>query len=501
MGRYSKYRSFYRKLGNRRFQRYDWQRMDQYKKLTVNTLILTLGTVGSKVISLLMLPFYTNILTTAEFGTIDLLLQTANFLIPVCTIGITAAIIRFGLDTRYKKRDVLTTGLLCYGFGFLLCILLSLVAEVIFSLPVARLSQVQSVKNYVVWVLLLIAASSLHSICGAFVRAEQKIRIYAITGLLNTICTILLMILFLKVFGLGIGGYMMAVVIADVFCALFLAVSGKLWRFVSFRNLRLATTRAMIKFSAPLIPATISWWIINLSDRFMIWLFIGASANGIYSVAAKIPLIVTLLAGVFMEAWQVSIIVTKSKQEQTAFFSNIMRSYQSLLFVMAGGVTLFSRFIITFLTSPDFYEAWLYVPLLLISTVFSCLATFVGSIYTVEKKSVAQLITTLIGAASNILLNFILIPIYGIAGAAIATLASFMLVFVIRLIDTRKYIVVHWSPVRFCVSLALLLIQLFVMVNDSGGMQLVQAICLAGLLAANFNPLLTGVKKIVSFRR
>lgn len=78
--------------------------MDRYKKLTVNTLILTIGTVGSKIITFLMLPFYTNVLSTAQYGTVDLLIQTGSFLVPIFTIGIASSITRFGLDNEYKKK-------------------------------------------------------------------------------------------------------------------------------------------------------------------------------------------------------------------------------------------------------------------------------------------------------------------------------------------------------------------------------------------------------------
>jgi len=161
---------------------------------------------------------------------------------------------------------------------------------------------------------------------------------------------------------------------------------------------------------------------------------------------------------------------------------------------------MFFRFIISLMTSPDYYEAWQCVPLLLCSTVFSCLATFIGSIYTMEKKSVSQLVTTLVGAVSNIVLNLILIPRFGISGAAIATLVSFMLVFIIRLIDTRNYIALHWSPVRFCISFVLLMIQIVVMINDWGSVYIIQSVCLAGLIAVNFSPLLSGIKKLIRLR-
>jgi len=126
---------------------------------------------------------------------------------------------------------VFTTGLARYGLGLIVCLLLSLIAGIVFSLPGIRLpAQAESIWQYGVWILILIATSGLHSICGSFVRAEEKLRIYAITGILNTVCNVLLMVLFLKFLGLGIGGYMLAVIIADLISVLFLAISAKLWR-------------------------------------------------------------------------------------------------------------------------------------------------------------------------------------------------------------------------------------------------------------------------------
>lgn len=452
-----------------------------------------IGTMGSKIISFLMLPFYTNILTTAEYGTIDLLLQISNFLTPICTLGVTTGIIRFGLDNRYDKKDVFTTGLLSFEFGFILCLILAL-AAVILPLP-------DQIGQYSIWILALIAASSLHSICGAFVRSQEKVRIFAITGILNTVCNVLLMILFLRVLQLGIGGYMLAVTLADIISILFLAFSSKLWRFTGLKKLRIATTKEILKFSIPTIPATISWWVMEMSDKFMITAFISVAANGIYSVAAKIPSIVSIIAGVFINAWQISIIKTKGKKEQSRFYSNILRAYEAVLFVMAGFVTLFSRLIITLLTAPDYYEAREYVPLLISATVFSCLATFIGNIYTLEKKSVPQLVTMLIGASCNIVLNWILIPRFGISGAVIATLVSFMLLFFIRMVDTRKYMQLVWSPLRFCVSFVLLMVQNIVMMTGWGPVYVIQVVCLIGLIAINYKPVLVAVKKVIASKK
>lgn len=467
--------------------------MNQYKRLTVNTVILMIGTLGSRIITFFMLPFYTNILSTAEYGTVDLLLQISNFLVPACTVGVTVGIIRFGLDNQYNKKDVFTTGLLCFGAGCSLCLIFAMIAKIL-PLP-------DHIGQYSIWIFIFISMSSLLAICGAFIRSQEKVRIYAFIGVFNTVCTVLLMILFLKVLRLGVGGYMLAVTLSDTITVLFLIFSSKLWQFVSLKNLHISTAKEMLKFSVPTIPASIGWWIIDMSDRLMISAFISVNANGIYSVAAKIPSIVTIISNVFINAWQISIIGTKSKAEQSRFYSNIMRSYQAVLFVMASFVTLFSRFIVTRLTAPDYYEAYKYVPLLITTTVFSCLAVFVGNIYTLEKKSVPHLATTAIGAGCNVLLNWILIPRLGIFGAVIATLFSFVLLFVIRMADTRKYIKIHWSSLSFGFSFILLAIQNFVMMNGQKPVYIIQVACIAGIIVANYKALLNGLKKVASFRQ
>ena len=467
--------------------------MDEYKKLTQNTLILMIGTMGSRVISFLMLRFYTGVLTTAEYGIVDLLLQISNFMIPICTIGVTTGVIRFGLDGRYRQRDVFSTALLCLGMGFLVCLIVALAAG---FLPLS-----DNIGPYLFWMLFLVTASSLNSICGAFVRSLERVRVYAIAGILNAVCNVLLMILFLKVFQFGIRGYMLAVMLADTVTALFLIFSNKLWRFIRFGGLYLSTFAEMLKFSIPTIPATISWWIIDMSDRLMITNFLGAAANGIYSVAAKIPSIVTIIANVFISAWQISIIGTENKERQTQFYSSVIRAYTAILFVMASVVTLFAHLIVTLLTTESYYEAEQFVPLLISATIFSCLGTFVGNIYIVEKKSVPQFVTTMIGAVCNVALNWILIPVYGIYGAVIATVASFALLFVVRIFHTRKYMKLKWSPVRFLISFLFLAVQNWAAQSTAWTFYGVQILCGAGIVIVNFRPLLAGVQKINPFHR
>lgn len=462
---------------------------NQYKKLTVNTILISFGTLGSKLISVLMLRFYTGILTPSEYGIIDLLSQTANLMMPFCMLGITAGVVRFGLDERYRKSAVFTTALLCVNLGFTLCLM---VAPLLFLLD--------DIGDHLFLVYLYVLIASLRLVCASFVRADEQVMLYAVSGIFNTACNVLLMILFLKVFPLAIPGYLLAVILADLASIVFLAVRGKLWTQINFKIFP-HTAKPMILYSLPMIPTTVNWMIMHTADRFMIRYFHGNEANGLFAVASKVPLVITILASVFIEAWHISIIGTKSKKEQSQFFSKILCSYQALLFVAASGVILFCRWLIQFMTSSEaFRESWRYVPLLLCATVFSCLATFIGTIYTLKKRSMALMVTTLLSGGLNIIFNLLLIPKFGANGAAMATFLSFMAIFFVRIVHARKLLPVRWNPLQFFISLGLLLIQSTLLIVEAKPVYLFQLILFILVFLINLPQMLVVIRKVIKRR-
>jgi O-antigen/teichoic acid export membrane protein len=256
---------------------------------------------------------------------------------------------------------------------------------------------------------------------------------------------------------MGLTGYVLSIIAADLVTTLFLCFYCRLWQYLRPGAASRATVRAMLRYSLPLIPAALCWWITSVSDRFMVTHFCGEAQNGLYSAAYKIPNILTTACGIFIDAWQFSAVLANRKAtdtetpEQTmerrrslsTFFSKIFIGYGAFLFLAAGALILLTKPMATVLFDTAFAEAWQYIPVLLLATALSALSNFVGSVYMVEYRGTATMITSLIGALFNIILNFWLIPLMGPMGAAIATLASYLLVFVIRLIHTRK-----WIPFR-----------------------------------------------------
>ncbi len=460
--------------------------MDKYKKLLSNTFIFAVGTFSSKLLTFLLMPFYTSILSTAEYGVGDLISQTVYLLIPLATVGINNSIIRFALEKNINKSGVLTTGFVTILIGFaVMCCFAPL------------LNQISIFTGYTFLVYFFILFSSLHSLFSSFLRSLGYVKLYAFDGIARTLLTILLNILFLAVFKMGVAGYVLATPMADLISSVFLVFTTKLYRHIRLRFIQKKTAIAMLKYSLPLIPTTICSWIINISDRYMITYMIDTSVSGIYAVANKIPTILLVIANIFGDAWQMSSVEERDPRAREKFFSNVSNMYVSIAFLVGSFLTVFAKVITTMLTTPEFYSAWTYMPILNMATTFACLSNFLGSVYMVEKRSLSTFFNILVGAVLNVVLNFFLIPVYGAQGAAIATFVSYFVMFFIKMIHTRKYVKIKWNFLKLFTNTVIMVMLCVVMLMENEHWILFASLFLLCALLMNVSDLLVGLKKLL----
>lgn len=449
-------------------------RKNKYTTLVSNTFLISIGTFGSKLLTFFMVRFYTEVLTPSDYGTADLIMQGANLLFPVISMGIVEGVFRFALGNPKKRRNIFSAGVWVITGG---SAVLAAVTGLTWSVDLF---------DDVLWLMAIYTiASCYHSLCVQFIRAQGKMALYAGQGILNTVLVIGLNILFLLVFKWGIIGYVLSTAVADILCSSFLVFKEKLWQYLTVKPGK-GLLAHMLRYSVPLIPTTIFWWITSVSDRYMITAFLGSDANGIYAVAAKIPTLLTLMATIFLEAWQFSAIAESAgeRKEHIRFYSKIWKIFMSAMFLAGGVVIALSQWEIRVLSADEYYSAWQYIPLLSAAMIFSSFVTFAGSIYVVEKKSLLSFGTSMAGAAVNILLNLILIPTeLGIQGAVIATFSSYFLVFLIRSKNARKLLPFRLYSQRLTVNCMIMAIQIIWLVGELPGWQLVQLIAVGAFLA------------------
>ena len=459
---------------------------NKYNTLLSNTLLISMGTFGSKILVFLMVRFYTGYLTPSDYSTADLITQTANLLFPIISVGIADGVFRFVMDKESDKKSVLTLGFWCITFGALA-----------FLGIIPLLGLVDDFKGYIWLIVVYTLASCYHSLCVSYLRGVGKTALFALQGILNTALVIVFNIIFLAFFSMGITGYVLSVVLADVLSTLFLTVKEKLWREFTFKP-NFAILKPMLKYSIPLIPTTVFWWITSVSDRYMVNEIISSDANGLYAIAYKLPTLLTLVSTMFMQAWQYSAVVEDEgdREEHAKFFGTVWGSFQAVMFLAGAGVIAFTKPIMKILTDPDFYESWEFVPMLSIAMVFTAFASFMGTVYTLNKKSILSFLTAFIGASSNIALNFILIPKMGVQGAAVATVSSYLLVFIIRSISVKKYIPFKFHSITLTVNTLLLFACAGAVLFHVPYWFLIETACLVAMLGINIKYLLGFIQKI-----
>ncbi len=404
--------------------------MNPGKKLASNTLIFTVGKFASKILVFLMMRLYTSCLTDAEYGQADLIVQIANLLIPLACVGIGEGIFRYAAGRSGDKQAFFTNGLAVLLLGTAGFLALS---------PLLGLIQR---FNSVVWLIILyVVMSNLHAVVSQYLCAIGRTKLFAGQGILNTAFVIGLNILFLPVLDMGITGFVLSTVVADGLTTLFLVFYAKVWRDFKPKTISRKVIFPMLRFCLPLIPTTVFWWITGVSDRYLVAEICSDAENGLYAAAYKVPTLLIYVVSIFDSAWKLSVSEEDDDPEESRrFFSRIWRLYTTMAFVGGAGLILFCRLFGYVLYADAFRDAWVYIPVLTVATVFTALDTFLGSAYYQSKRTVGSMLTAMCGAGVNIVLNLTMIPYWGGMGASIATFISYFLVFLIRLGTVHKLV-------------------------------------------------------------
>lgn len=458
---------------------------NKYKKLFKNVGLLTIGNFASKLLTFLLIPVYTNILSTSEYGVADLIFTTVSLLYPVFSVLMSEAIMRFALDNK-DNNQVFSCAFYITTCGTVIFLCLS---------PIFLLFN--SLKAYYIFFILYYIFDVFNLIFLQFVKGINKVKNYVIAGIISTVVTISLNIILLVIVKIGLVGYLISYIGGQVSSIVFLVISCKIWKYLlPYKKTDKKVLKNMMNFSIPMIPNSISWWISNSSDKYMLSYFTTLSITGIYSVSYKIPSIITIFSNIFMGAWQISAVDNFGSEESKQFYSKIFKNYFSFLAIIISVLIIALKIIARFLFAKDFYVAWECSGILLIATMFNGLAAFLGSIYTSAKKTKFLFHSTLIAAISNIIMNLILIPFIGGIGAAIATLISYFLVWLLRSVNSKKILNINYDYKIIIFSTLILLTQVFLQIYSVYHYFVINCILFIVLLLINKDIFISILKKM-----
>lgn len=405
--------------------------MNKKKQLAKNTIIIFFGRVCTQLISFFLLPLYTSYLATKEYGTVDLIQTYVTLLVPIITLELEMSIFRFLIDSRKSEKE--TNKLISNNF-FILGISLS-----IFSILYIIVSSFVTIPyRWLILVDIIVCVLS-----GNFLQVARgfgNTLDYAISCILTGLTTVISNIILICFVHMQAEGMIISMALANFICSLYLFIRLKLYSKINFKIVDFKQIKEMYKYSLPLIPNGISWWIVNVSDRSIISIVLGASANGLYAISNKFPTIISSLTGVFNLSWSESAALHINSSDRDEFFSDITNTILRLFMALGVGMLACMPFVFPILIDVKYNDAYNYIPFLVLGTVFNVAICLYSQVYLAKKLSKQVASTAIVGAIINILINVIFIKQIGLYAAAISTMISYFVMMVYRHFDLKKYV-------------------------------------------------------------
>lgn len=410
--------------------------MSKKKELMKNTIIIFMGKVCTQLISFLLLPLYTSYLLTEEYGFVDLVTTYVTLIVPIITMELEMSVFRYLVDCRKdekEKKKIFSNNFIILLASLALFIVLYLVVTCFWKF------------DYCYLILFDIIICTFSGNFLQITRGVGRTLDYAISCIITGVTTILLNILLIVVFKLGAFGMITSMALANGLGAVYLFIRLKMWQYIDFKKKDKKLIKEMYKYSIPLVPNGISWWIVNVSDRSIITAVLGTAANGIYAVSNKFPTILSSLLGIFNLSWSESAALHVNSPDRDQFFSEVSNTVTKLFTCLGVGMISCMPFVFPILINKNYNDAYNYIPILILGSVFNVIICLYSALYIAKKMTKQVATTSIIGAIINIIINVVLIKYLGLYAAALSTAISYFVMMVYRHFDLKKYMTITYE--------------------------------------------------------
>ena len=403
--------------------------MSKESRLIKNTAIIAVGNMFTKCISFFMLPLYTSLMSSQEYGIVDMVSTYSAVLVILLTLQLEQGVFRYLIESRNnhieQKKYISTT--------IFSLIILNLSIVIVLNMILLKIKY-----EYTVYMNLNILMGVCISIFLQIPRGLGNNVVYATASCISGSMNVVLNVIFIAIFHWNVKGMLLASILCQGIASIYIFIRIKLWEYISIKYVNKKSLKSLLKFSLPLVPNTFCWWVISASDRVIINTCIGIVANGIYSVAYKFPSLFSMVSNIFQTSWTES--VSESiKDDNNDFYINSVMD-KSIKFYSSANIMIIAciPFIFSFLINQNFVEAYLYIPILMTAAFFHSVANLYGSIYTAYKMTNEIAKTTVLAGVLNIGINLLLIKKMGLYAAAYSSLISYLVITIVRHKDIQK---------------------------------------------------------------
>lgn len=432
--------------------------MNKKKEVAKNTIIIFLGKISTQFLSFLLLPLYTAKLSSADYGLVDLIITYVSLFVPIITLQQEMATFRFLVDSRndYSEQKKIISTSLDTIFRTMIVFLLLIVIIIPFI----------GIK-YKFWILINIIVVIFSNLFLQISRGFGDNKKFSIASFIIGLISIVSNLILILLFNFGASAILISSCVGNLVGTVYLFVSMKLYKFISFKSVSSTLRKKLIKYSIPLIPNGISWWVVNVSDRTIISIFLGIASNGIYTVSCKFPNIINGFFSIFGLSWTESASLHINDEDRDEFFSDIFNNTIRIFSCLCLLLIAIMPFLFPIMVNQNYSQSYIYIPILIISTFFGCLVSVYSGIYIAKKMTKQVAYTSMISAIINVVSHLLLIKFIGLYAAAISTLLSYLLMSVYRAFDVQKYVKIRYDKKIITLSFVLMIMALFFYYRNS----------------------------------
>lgn len=427
--------------------------MNREKNLAKNTIIITIGKICTQLITFFLLPLYTGILSTEEYGAVDLLNTLVSLLLPIVTFQVEQAVFRELIEVRGKKNKesrIISSAVITVIFQCILYL-------VIFALISPFIN-----NHYKFFLATNVVANIFLSLLLQISRGFGDNKKYAFASFISALSTIIFNVLFLVVIKLGANGMLLGTMLGQIVATIYLFISLKLYKYLKVKDYKKEVIKSLWKYSLPLIPNAISWWVFNASDRVIASAFLGVDQNGILAASLKFSAVFITFYNIFNMSWTESISIAIKDTDVSDYFNRMFNIVLRLFTAMAVGMIACMPFVFPIMINEKFSAGYGLVPISIIGSLFNVVVGLISVIYVAEKNTKAIASTSIVSAVINIIVHLVLIKFIGLYAAVISTFVAFFVMSIYRLMDASKRYFKIKIDMKFIIQSLIALIFVFV---------------------------------------
>lgn len=410
--------------------------MSKQGLLVKNTIIIALGKLSTQFLTLLMIPLYTNFLSVVEFGTVDLIMTYAGIVVPVMAISIERAVFRHLIDARKDRLEqgrIITNSLHIYGIGLVVLTIIFAILQMYIRIPFGWL------------VYVVIVAVSLSNFFMQVARGFGDTMKYSVASAAAGVITVVSSATSIVYMGWGAEGMLVSIVLANLFVAGYLFIALHIGNHLKLHLNDASLKKELLGYSAPLVPSSAAWWVINAADRTIITIVLGVASNGIYAAAYRFPQIFSSLFSFFNLSWQESASMHVNSKDRDSFYSQTMNASIKMFGALGACVIAGTGLFFEVLIGNAFHDARQYVPVLVMAVFFSTMLEIYSGIYIAKKMTKQVFKTSLAAAIINVTLTLLTIRWLGLYAPAIGMGVAYLSMTIMRHYDLRKYVHIRYK--------------------------------------------------------